>query len=159
MRGSGYTDDVLRVGGYAEVRPRRAAASPVQDSRSPASIARCRSFASSRQRPHRAAVLEMMGCCATLLNFHASTQIHWHTYVHTMYKAHQAGNRPRRTEPRTPCHVYTATVLHCTRTEKHMERAIKRTSIAGAFMKFRDANISYAGHSCPRFLLRSVRLV
>ena len=25
---------------------------------------------------------EMMGCCATLLNFHASTQIHWHTDTH-----------------------------------------------------------------------------
>lgn len=122
-----YSNDMLRGGGYAEVRPRRAAASPVQDGRSPASIARCRSFASSRQSPPRAAVQRDDGL------------------VHTLYKAHQAGNRPRRSEPRTPCHVYTATVLHRMRSEKHMVRAIRRTSTVEVFMRFRDANIGYAG--------------
>ena len=111
----------------------------------------------------RCCAFQMMGCCATLLNFHASTQIprhtQTHTYVHTMYKAHQAGISFRRSEPRTPCHVHTATVLHRTRSEQHMGRGGDQTDVFIFSMKFPQCKESYAATCVPRFLLRSVRVV
>lgn len=104
-----YSNDMLRGGGYAEVRPRRAAASPVQDGRSPASIARCRSFASSRQSPPRAAVQRDDGLTLCI----------------------------RRTKlgigPDVPNH---ALLAMCT---------LPQFSTVEVFMRFRDANIGYAG--------------
>lgn len=69
----------------------------------------------------RCRAFEIMGCCATLLNIHASTQIpqhtQTHTYAHTMDKANQPEIDSDLSEPRTPSQRYTATVLRRTRSE------------------------------------------
>ena len=157
-------NDGLRGHGYAEVRPRRAAASP-----SHRSLVAVHMLRLGKGRL-RCCAFEMMGCCATLLNFHASTQIpqltQTHTYVHTMYKANQPGIRFRHFRvphslPSVHCHM-----CYIVRAQSNIGRESDQTDLRRRFsifvMKFRRTNElcrCSLGQLRPRFLLGSVRVV
>ncbi len=58
-------------------------------------------FILGKTRLRCCATVQEMGCCATLLNFPASTRIPRHTHVHTHTHMRQA-HQPRPSEPHTP---------------------------------------------------------